>query len=477
MLEAADGQALVISRYGLDARPYNQKYLNVTWEACSLREWLNREFYDTAFSDAEKAQIRETSVEDPGSAASGQKGGNDTTDRIFLLSIDEAEKYFADDEARICSATAYAIKNGASVSGQNAGTAWWWLRSQGSLAKHAASVGNDGAINYSGRGVSLDHSSVRPAFRIDLNEGLFNSDVFAVAEPPVPTVTPSPTAVPQPAATPEAEYMVYSDTLLMDRPSRSAAVIRSLLHGTVFTYTGESREADGKTWIRIKTITGYEGWIDKAAGGSREFIENITAVGDIITMGHYEQDNDLNNGAETIEWQVLAVEPDLWEGHSRALVISRYGLDTKKYNEKGSNITWETCSLRAWLNGEFYDSAFSSEEKEQIRQVTVKNPNNPVYGTKGGKDTTDRIFLLSIEEAGKYFANNEARQCRPTEYAKSQKAFVWEDGDGTVMWWLRSPGNAALRAAYINSAGSVYGYGSLTHKNDTVVRPAFWLDL
>ncbi|MBQ5539651.1 MAG: hypothetical protein IIU03_05350, partial [Bacteroidales bacterium] len=109
-------------------------------------------------------------------------------------------------------------------------------------------------------------------------------------------------------------------------------------------------------------------------------------AGSIITMGHYEQDGDLSNGAEAIEWQVLAVED------GRTLVISRYGLDAKPYNEEDSSVTWETSTLRAWLNGEFYNSAFSSAEKGPIQQITVKNTDNSTYGTKGGNDTTDRIF-------------------------------------------------------------------------------------
>ena len=97
----------------------------------------------------------------------------------------------------------------------------------------------------------------------------------------------------------------------------------------------------------------------------------MVSAGDIITFGRYEQDGNTVNDPEAIEWQVLEVE----DGH--ALLISKYALDEKKYNEKYENVTWETCTLRAWLNGEFYNSAFSSEEKGQIRQVTLKNPNNP----------------------------------------------------------------------------------------------------
>ena len=194
-------------------------------------------------------------------------------------------------------------------------------------------------------------------------------------------------------------------------------------------------------------------------------------VGDIITLGQYEQDGNLNNGAEAIEWQVLAVE----EG--RALVISKYGLDAKPYNEKRTSVTWETCTLRTWLNGEFYNSAFSEEEKVQIQEVRVKNPKNPTYRTKGGDNTTDRIFLLSIEEAIRYFADNEGRKCQPTTYAKNNGAYLSESAGGMTWWWLRSPGADGNYAAVITTDLDVYTPGRNVNYTAGSVRPAFWLNL
>ena len=193
--------------------------------------------------------------------------------------------------------------------------------------------------------------------------------------------------------------------------------------------------------------------------------------GNIFLYGQYEQDGNLSNGAEAIEWQVLVVEED------RALVISRYGLDAKPYNEEKTRVTWETCTLRAWLNGEFYNSAFSEAEKVQIREVRVKNPNKATYGTKGGNHTTDRIFLFSIEEAERYFAYDEARKCQPTIYAKNNGAYILDSGGGMTWWWLRSPGHSDNYAAFVNTNGRVSFIGSFVKDTDTSVRPAFWLNL
>ena len=115
-------------------------------------------------------------------------------------------------------------------------------------------------------------------------------------------------------------------------------------------------------------------------------------VGDIITFGSYEQDNNLENGAEPIEWQVLDVQD------GKALVISKYGLINKAYNTVWTHVTWETCSLRKWLNNEFINEAFGVEEQKMIVTTKLSNPNNSEYGTNGGNDTEDKVFLLGIEE-------------------------------------------------------------------------------
>ena len=83
-------------------------------------------------------------------------------------------------------------------------------------------------------------------------------------------------------------------------------------------------------------------------------------VGDIIEFGSYEQDNDLSNGPEPIEWRVLEVSD------GSALIVSQYALDARAYNKERVRITWAECTLRGWLNGEFYDTAFSVDRKSVV---------------------------------------------------------------------------------------------------------------
>lgn len=136
--------------------------------------------------------------------------------------------------------------------------------------------------------------------------------------------------------------------------------------------------------------------------------DSSVSVGDTITFGSYEQDNNSANGTETIEWQVLDVQD------GKALIISKYVLDSQSYNPERVAMTWEECNLRKWLNDEFLNAAFTAAEQEQIISTTIQNPNNSSYGTDGGNDTTDHIFLLNIEESLNYFPSNDERVVKPT---------------------------------------------------------------
>ena len=194
------------------------------------------------------------------------------------------------------------------------------------------------------------------------------------------------------------------------------------------------------------------------------------AAGDVITFGAYEQDNDRENGPEPVEWQVLSVE------NGRALLISRYALDAKPYNTNWIRRTWEGCSLRKWLNGEFFDSAFSPAEQERILTVTNKNPDHPVTRIKGGNDTEDRVFLLTIDEADARFPTDESRRCRATAYAKARGTYL-NEYNGSSWYWLRSRGAYSMTASLVLFSGYVNTVGYGVNNSGGYVRPVVWLDL
>lgn len=195
VLENADGQLFLLSDQNLDVFQYHTDRESVTWEKSTMRSWLNGygasentggdsgidytsdNFISAAFSEKEQAAIAETTVvnDDNGSI----EDGNDTTDKIFLLSIAEANNssYFADNDSRISTNTAY-VADGGKIDGNmyGVGTAdYWWLRSPGEETNCAAIVGSDGVVYSHGPNVDNAGRAVRPAFYLDLNSVLFTS--------------------------------------------------------------------------------------------------------------------------------------------------------------------------------------------------------------------------------------------------------------------------------------------------------------
>lgn len=192
---------------------------------------------------------------------------------------------------------------------------------------------------------------------------------------------------------------------------------------------------------------------------------NMCKVGDSFQFGEYEQDKS-GLVKSPIEWTILEKEKD------RVLMISTYALDVKPYNTTLANVTWESCSLRKWLNGLFLESAFSQDEQGLIEVTSIES-------------SQDKVFLLSRTEAQSYFKTDVERKTKNTEYT------VGKCGDEYYakycFWWLRSQtdesswsGNAA---DVVSGSGSLVEYESATpcmsrvDDTETSVRPAIWVDI
>ena len=203
-----------------------------------------------------------------------------------------------------------------------------------------------------------------------------------------------------------------------------------------------------------------------------QYLESA-AVGDTILFGTYEQDNNTSNGKESIEWLVLAKEDN------RVLIISQHALDSQPYNTEYVNITWEDCTLREWLNEDFFNAAFSNEEKAIIPMVTVSADKNLNYSTDSDKATKDKVFLLSVAEVNKYFKNDEERICMPTPYANARASSVYikDDVATCCWWWLRSSGDPQNFAAFVDDAVGVCSNGHRVDNGYGGVRPAIWIEL
>lgn len=187
-----------------------------------------------------------------------------------------------------------------------------------------------------------------------------------------------------------------------------------------------------------------------------------------VTFGTY--------AGEPIEWRVMTEKED-----GTCVLLSEKGLDAKPYNTINTDVTWERCSLRAWLNGEFYENAFSADEKKKIVLNILENRDNEEYGTEGGNITKDYVFLLSLEEEYIYFdiclygeiEAGVSLACMPTQTAKQNGAGA-EDED-FCRWWLRSPGYeqyAAATVSIVDGLGTTDFLGEDVCHSCVCVRPA-----
>jgi len=184
------------------------------------------------------------------------------------------------------------------------------------------------------------------------------------------------------------------------------------------------------------------------------------------------------------KWRVLDVQGN------EALIITEDAIERRPYNEKFTDVTWETCDLRKYLNNEFLRK-FSKEQQGRIIEKRISNPNNLWFDTDGGRDTRDKVFLLSLEEADEYFGNSRDYLNRRRKEYRDGKSIAASDGwffsnshdrdrvaeygSEACWWWLRSPGFSSSDAADVNGGGGVNVNGGFVNINHIGVRPALWL--
>ncbi len=197
-------------------------------------------------------------------------------------------------------------------------------------------------------------------------------------------------------------------------------------------------------------------------------------VGEKISFGGYD-------------WQVLDVQ------NGKALIITEYIIEQRPYHDAYEDITWAECSLRKYLNGAFYNK-FSAADQDRIHSVLHINSDNQWFGTKGGEDTLDNIFLLSLDEVCRYFGDSTSKLYNPGKNQRywferkdinnDKRIAMLINKNGCWWWWLRSPGRVGLKAVYIWGDGTIGIQGNNILKGNISdgkctggVRPALWLSL
>lgn len=171
-------------------------------------------------------------------------------------------------------------------------------------------------------------------------------------------------------------------------------------------------------------------------------------VGDVVKFGAYDQNANTDDGPEEIEWVVMEKQEE------KLLLVSRYALECKSYNDERTDAEWQSSSLCGWLNGDFAKTAFSAEELENI-----------VSTNELGK-----IFILSAEESARYYEYDSWRATTATETAVSSGARVQNGG---CFYWLRDAENAF--AKYVYSNGKISDTLFAVDYDIVAVRPAIWV--
>lgn len=200
-----------------------------------------------------------------------------------------------------------------------------------------------------------------------------------------------------------------------------------------------------------------------------------TNIGGVIPFGRYH-------------WRILDIKDNT------ALIIAEYIIEQRSYHDAYKDITWADCSLRKYLNGEFYDR-FNIADRSRIIPVINKNPDNQWYGTNGGADTRDSIFILSLEEVvSQYFGDSSSKLHYPRKNQRywferkdennSKRIARLEVNKEQTWWWIRTPGRVNVKAVYIHGDGNIGIQGNNILKGNIGdgkciggVRPALWLKL
>ncbi|MBE6692431.1 MAG: hypothetical protein E7586_03740 [Ruminococcaceae bacterium] len=204
----------------------------------------------------------------------------------------------------------------------------------------------------------------------------------------------------------------------------------------------------------------------------KEFMSEAN-VGDVVVYGKYEQDNNSENGAEPIEWSVLD------KNDEGLFLISRFCLDCKPYNEKREDVNWVDSTLRSWLNGDFYNTAFDETERANIIPKGEGVLVDPVDSSAETQvEFQDKVSILSSEDAKKYYEYDSWRITSATDYAVNNGAYV--SGE-SAWWWLRESGIALWskdsEAQYVYFNGAIKDLGFAVDYDIVAVRPVIWVSL
>lgn len=486
VLHVDDGKMLLLSEYALDVRAFHSVSKEVTWETSDIRRWLNGEFLEEAFFDRgnwRQSYVLDAKCDASNSQMFGTDGGNDTIDKVFLLSwedtynesygfpkaasriseyLNQEMQYSEVSRSRLCYPTLYASmknplitrkkevhKDPSGVKVNGFGSVYWLLRTPGKNRTYISYVSRWGRTTYNFLSpVDHDESAIRPAVWIDMSElafGRMDNGYYYVKED-------------------EA----YSEECQKGLDYKEE--IRTALKNQEMRTAVSPAETDKQSPDQLA---------NPVFGGN----EQGEWEGDRVYFGSCK--------GKPVLWRVLSVEK------GKLMLLSEYGLAERPFNEETYEVEWESSSVRKWMNETLFEELFSDEEQRAVETTQVVNNDNRRYGVDCGPDTEDKLYLLSWDECideklgftkgeGENAAPTESnsRICYPeeceTEYAIYGKKDVngnqiWS-GENACKWMLRTAGFAYGYISDVNIYGDVYRHEQRSTDKELYIRPVVVLD-
>ena len=558
VLSVEGNNAFLVADMNLDMQPYHVVREAVTWEKCTLRRWLNgygndsntdkmddtqgmqyqlppwspliehgidyqkENFIDRAFTPAEQEAIIVTDLVNKGNPKIKVPGGANTKDKIFLLSYEDvtnADYGFAPndgkyDEPRKPKQTAYVDAGGSIHSDASScadGRFNWWLRTPGEQQDYAAYGNSIGYVCKMGMGVDRCDNAVRPALHLNLEHVDCWSYAGTVSNKDLELIT----IVKGRTTYAIGEKLNLSDMTITAMYSNEGEKLVKSYKTNVkdidMSVEGIKTLEVSYTERGITQTAAIDIDVQKLDASFMEVNEKAMALQnpktdwkgivtwDCIYFGNYPQSDITGTIKEPIRWRILYIE-----GNDAFLVADRC-LDIQQYNATADGVTWETSTIRSWLNGyegtqnacqidyrqdNFMNSAFTPKEQEAILSTIVLNTDNYEHKVPGGNNTKDKVFLLSYDEAANvlFGFDTDADSCSDyatkrchTAYTAHKKNMI--EGSETcneksgALWLLRSPGSTSGRAMSISSIGMRFRPGERFGQYITAVCPALHLNL
>ena len=514
----SDTEALLIAEYILDNVSFDN-YFNNTWETSYIRNWLNGEFKNRVFTTEQQNGIVDKYLTTVGS--------NPTYDKIFLLSSHEANTFLrqrnTDDfwdlgEIR-GRGTTYAINvnnNGGtlteiSLEGGKFASIYWVRDKQGKVGTiypHYRLWDGDTEMRL------LDpwdrHAGVRPALYVNLNSDIFKTSDNAVSFDLVGgswksgstmwqyfdryqggQILPTVANINGPNGAKLIGWVCSDapDTVITEiAPDKTGDISLKAKYKFDITWDLQGGEWNGivgsasyiyrDNYVLPTNITPPTGKFFDHWEINDELVTSITSedYGDktikavygtlpaYIWLGTYPQNDIEGTQSEPVKWSVLT------QNGSEALLMADKIIDSKRYNENYSPVTWDNSDVRTWLKGDFKNKIFTTEQFDNILI------NKTISTTEGGASVTtnDKVILLSSDDADNYFIDNSTRRTSVTPYSGNIMSIA---GDANGPWWLRGRGTGDYNTRYISANGAIDYSGREVNTDGIGIRPAIYVDL